>query len=102
MTSRKKPDSSEISPRFSKSSDFRSVYINNIQVEASAVDFRLVMGEASNEGSTIHVEQKISIVLSPLEVKLLINMLTSNMATYEQRIGPIRVPEVDTTIDPTS
>ena len=74
----------------SKTDDYRDSYANSVQVRLSVWDFFLVFGtleQHTAEEMTVTNFQGIS--LSPQQAKALHNVLTHNIAQYEQTFGPI-------------
>jgi flagellar protein FlaG len=73
-----------------KSPDYRDTYANSVQIRLSVWDLFLVFGtmqQPSNEEITVTNFQ--GIYLSPQQAKALQNLLTHNIAQYEQTFGPI-------------
>jgi hypothetical protein len=75
-----------------KSPEFRSVYINNVAIQVSPLDFRFVLGEATTEDDKLRIEQKLSVVMSPQEAKLVRDILNGNVQHYERLYGEIHLP----------
>jgi uncharacterized protein DUF3467 len=76
---------------------FVSVYSNNLQMEVSPWDFKLIFGEiekgeADPTGQRLvklHVEDKVRVSMSPQHAKAVLKVLQENVALYEKQIGPI-------------
>ncbi len=73
-----------------------SLYANDVRVEVTPWDARLIWGEISQEGSgadrTVLVRQVAEVRLSPPMLKKLAEVLRQQVALYEQRLGPIPLP----------
>lgn len=82
------PDNTTIT--LNKTDEYRDSYANSVQVRLSVWDFMLVFGtleQQSREGVTINNFQ--GIYLSPQQAKALHNVLSHNLAQYEQNFGTI-------------
>jgi hypothetical protein len=84
---------------FRRSDDFVARYANNVQVESSAFDVKMVFGILDQSGLTKappdpqpFVEQHTSINLSWAEMKLLIYFLQLHLAGYEKDNGKVKIP----------
>lgn len=76
--------------------EFVSRYANNVQLESSAFDLKLVFGLLDQSGAqnleTPSVDQHTAMSLSWTEVKLLIFFLQLHLAGYEAENGKVKVP----------
>jgi flagellar protein FlaG len=82
------PDSTRIT--LTKTADYRDAYANSVQVRLSIWDFFLVFGTLEQHTpEEMKVENFQGIYLSPQQAKALLNVLTHNIAQYEQTFGPI-------------
>lgn len=76
--------------------DFISRYANNIQLEGSAFDLKLIFGLLDQSGvargGSLAVDQHTSISLSWPEAKLLIFFLRLHVAGHEKENGKIKIP----------
>jgi len=81
-----------------KSPSYVSLYTNDIQVQLSPWDVRLIVGQIDSIGLTVEdptvvVQQVGELRLSlPLAKKLTL-ILVNQLKGYEQRIGTIHIPE---------
>ncbi|WP_263379534.1 DUF3467 domain-containing protein [Granulicella paludicola] len=74
----------------SKTPDYRDSYANSVQVRLSVWDFMLVFGTLSSQSpEEVSVENFQGIYLSPQQAKALHNILSHNLAQYEETFGPI-------------
>ena len=73
--------------------DFVTGYANNIQLEPSSFDLKMVFGELSQTGGRVKIEQHTSITISWIEAKLLIYFLQIQIAGHELQHGKIRLPK---------
>lgn len=84
-----------------RDADFRSVYANNVQVETSSLDIRLVFGQFDQQLGPSGILQKASVTVSWQEAKALANLILSNLAFYEAMNGRVRMPRGMTPTPPT-
>lgn len=74
----------------SKSEDYRENYANSVQVRMSVWDFFLVFGTMHQEApEKVEIGNFQGIYLSPQQAKALLNVLTHNLAQYEQAFGTL-------------
>jgi hypothetical protein len=78
--------------RFVREEDFESLYANNVQLEVSVWDLKLIFGELDQRTDPATINQHTSVSIPWIQVKLLSYLLQANMALYENRNGPIRIP----------
>ena len=70
--------------------DYRENYANSVQVRMSVWDFFLVFGTMHQESpDKVQIENFQGIYLSPQQAKALLNVLTHNLAQYEQAFGTL-------------
>ena len=82
------PDNTRIT--IDKSVDYRDTYANSVQVRLSIWDFLLVFGTLEQQApDQVRIESFQGIYLSPQQAKALSNVLTHNVAQYEQTFGTI-------------
>lgn len=82
------PDSTKIT--LTKTSEYRDSYANSVQVRLSVWDFFLVFGNIEQEAADqVTINNFQGIYLSPQQAKALHNVLTHNLAQYEQTFGTI-------------
>jgi|HubBroStandDraft_6_1064221.scaffolds.fasta_scaffold132348_2 hypothetical protein len=98
MSDQEIPKQASTSP-YRRTSDFRSVYANNIFFETTVFDIRAIFGEISPPtpelpgSEKVLVEQHTSIRMSWLEAKIFAIFLAINVSAHEERHGPITIPE---------
>ena len=86
--SKPQPDSTRIT--LTKSPDYRDSYANSVQVRLSVWDFLLVFGTLNQQTrEAVSIQNFQGIYLSPQQAKALLNVLSHNVAQYEQTFGPI-------------
>lgn len=79
----------------SKASTYLEVYANNCQLRASVSDFLIQFGRVEQTGpESLEVTHLAGIYLSPQQAKALRNVLTQNVANYEENFGEIRLDPV--------
>jgi hypothetical protein len=72
--------------------NFRESYANSVQVRVSVWDFQLVFGLAASESpDQVTIRNHQAIFLSPQQAKALCNVLSQNIAQYEQAFGPLNL-----------
>jgi hypothetical protein len=72
--------------------NFRESYANSVQVRVSVWDFQLVFGLAASESpDQVTIRNHQAIFLSPQQAKALCNVLTQNIAQYEQAFGTLNL-----------
>ena len=82
-----------------KSPDYRETYANSVQIRVSVWDFFLNFGIAhSDVPDQVTVENHCGVYLSPQQAKALWNMLSQNLAQYEQAFGIIALEPQGTPI----
>lgn len=82
------PDNTRVT--LEKSADYRDGYANSVQVRLSIWDFFLVFGTLEQQApDQVRIESFQGIYLSPQQAKALSNILSHNIAQYEQTFGPI-------------
>ena len=82
------PDNTKIT--LTKSADYRDSYANSVQVRLSIWDFFLVFGTLEQQNAEqVTIDNFQGIYLSPQQAKALNNLLTHNLAQYEQTFGTI-------------
>jgi Protein of unknown function (DUF3467) len=72
--------------------NFRESYANSVQVRVSVWDFQLVFGLAASESpDQVTIRNHQAIFLSPQQAKALCNVLSQNIAQYEQAFGTLNL-----------
>ena len=70
--------------------NYRDSYANSVQVRMSVWDFFLVFGTMHQESpEEVNIENFQGIYLSPQQAKALMNVLSHNLAQYEQTFGAL-------------
>ena len=82
------PDNTRIT--LEKTTEYRDTYANSVQVRLSIWDFLLVFGTLEQQApDQVRIDNFQGIYLSPQQAKALSNVLSHNVAQYEQNFGPI-------------
>ena len=69
---------------------YRNSYANSVQVRMSVWDFFLVFGTMHQDSPEhVTIENFQGIYLSPQQAKALLNVLSHNLAQYEQTFGAL-------------
>lgn len=72
---------------------YTAFYCNNIAYAMSAVDMVLIFGEIVNTGEKVYIEQRARVTMTPVQAKILRDMLNKRLAVYEARFGTVHIPE---------
>lgn len=73
-----------------RSEEYRESYANSVQVRMSVWDFFLVFGTMHQESpEKVEIDNFQGIYLSPQQAKALLNVLSHNLAQYEQAFGAL-------------
>jgi Protein of unknown function (DUF3467) len=86
------PNTPPESPRITlnKTATYREGYANSVQVRLSVWDFLLVFGTLEQTApDQVQVDNFQGIYLSPQQAKALHNVLSHNLAQYEEAFGTI-------------
>lgn len=99
------PSTEDKTPDFTWARDagFRSVYSNQTQFSSTAFDFAMTFGEIADvaqDTSSVKVEQRVRVVMSPLHFKLFVVVALQNLKGYEDKFGEIKAPEGATLTTP--
>ena len=74
----------------SNAENYRDSYANSVQVRMSVWDFYLIFGAMRQDSpDEVKVENFQGIYLSPQQAKALLNVLSHNLAQYEQTFGTL-------------
>ena len=69
---------------------YRDSYANSVQVRMSVWDFFLVFGTMHHDSpDEVRIENFQGVYLSPQQAKALLNVLSHNLAQYEQTFGAL-------------
>lgn len=78
--------------QLSNTGDYRENYANSVQVRVSLWDFFLTFGTLQqNSPESVDIRNFQGLFLSPQQAKALANVLTQNIAQYENTFGPIKL-----------
>lgn len=76
---------------------FASLYVNDTQFELSPWDVRLVFGQITQaptaDRPTVIVTAVGEVRMSPQHAKRVAQILTQQIASYEEHVGPIPLPQ---------
>jgi hypothetical protein len=82
------PDNTTIT--LDKTAEYRDNYANSVQIRLSVWDFHLVFGTLEqNSPDAVKIDNFQGIYISPQQAKALHNILSHNLAQYEQSFGEI-------------
>ena len=75
--------------------DFKTVYTNFVSSALSPVDLFVVFGENLGPGpdGRMMVSQKVKVIMSPIEAKIVAATLVALIKGYEAKFGKIEVPQ---------
>lgn len=84
----------QITPRVGRSADYKTIYVNFVQSGMTPYDISLVVGENTGVfGNAMEIELKAKITMSPLEAKVVTEILLDTVQRYEKQFGEIKVAE---------
>jgi hypothetical protein len=87
------PDMPQIAQQLNKTTDFRSVYTNNVQLTSTPYDFTFVFGEnQAIKDNILIVDLHTKVTMSPQHAKVFAQILLDNLGKWEQAFGPIVAP----------
>lgn len=81
-----------IEVRTEKGPHYTAFYCNNIAYAMGAIDFVLILGEVVNTGKEIYIEQRARVTMSPIQAKVMRDILTERLSVYESHFGEVKVP----------
>ena len=88
--SQPKPPAEAPTVSMKQAEHYRDSYANSVQVRMSVWDFFLVFGTMHQESAQeVKIENFQGIYLSPQQAKALHNVLSHNLAQYEQTFGQL-------------
>lgn len=79
-------------PIFKKAENYRKTYVNMLRITNTIVDFRIDCANIEpplEDSENLEALMDTTIILSPVEAKLLLNLLRNQIQQYEDNIGPI-------------
>lgn len=79
-----------------RSSDFQTLYSNNVAMLSGFFDTNIMFGEVQGiEDGDLVVEQKLKVIMSPAQAKIFCVLLWQQIRGYEDRFGSLEVgPEM--------
>ena len=78
--------------QLSNTTDYRENYANSVQVRVSLWDFFLTFGTLQQTTpEAVDIRNFQGLFLSPQQAKALANVLSQNVAQYENTFGPIKL-----------
>lgn len=79
------------------SPDFVTLYANDTQMQVTPWDVRLIFGQISDiptkENPTAVIKRVGEVRMSPQHAKTVVRILSAQLDSYEQNIGPIPQPK---------
>jgi hypothetical protein len=79
---------------YRESSNFTSLYSNNVSLKLTPWDVQLVFGKILSLDTTkMVIENEVSVYVSPQTAKSLLKVLTGIVQQYEDKIGEIKYGE---------
>jgi hypothetical protein len=80
-------------PRWIRSPDFKTIYTNFVQSGYTAFDISLVLAETAgvDEMNAFVIESKARVVMSPVEAKVVLAILSNTINKFEEQFGPINI-----------
>src|ERR1035438_3703331 len=77
---------------FTRTDEFATLYANNVVLETSAWDLKLIFGQLDQSGHKARVEQHTAITIPWMQARVLSYMLQVYLAARVMDFGPIPVP----------
>jgi hypothetical protein len=87
------PKAGSDSPSIVRTPDFVSIYANAVQVETTAWDMTIMLGQFDKGLGPNAILQRAAVTLAWAEAKAVCNILLTNLAFYEHFNGPIKMPK---------
>ena len=87
------PAQPQVQPVSLQAPDFKSIYTNFVQAAFSPLDVFLMLGEAMGpapDGKPV-ILQHAKVIMTPVEAKIVIQILQTTMAQYEKQFGKVPV-----------
>jgi len=72
--------------------DFKAVYANNFQFEASVWDLKIMLGQLERHTGSTLVNWHTAVTIPWLQVRLVAYFLLINLAIHEQENGRVNIP----------
>jgi hypothetical protein len=81
--------------KYVRADSFKNIYANSALLDVTPWDFTFTFGAILREDAVplSHVENQISITMSPQHAKALLSVLTKKLEEYEQHVGAIVLPK---------
>lgn len=92
MTNEQEPNVNPLLKDTIKSQDFYEEYANNVFLEPSVWDMKLIFGQLDQREIPIKVEQRVSVTLPWVQAKIFAYLLCLHLAGYEMQNGKINIP----------
>jgi hypothetical protein len=89
------PNEQQIQPEQiiqTQSVEFQTIYTNHIQSTFSALDVSLLLGRVAAVQNQWALESLARVIMTPTEAKILVNIMTNTIKSYEARFGAISIP----------
>ena len=83
---------SQPAPKFqlNNTAEYRENYANSVQIRVNLWDFFLMFGTVNQTApDAVTINNFQGVYLSPQQAKALLNVLSHNLAQYEQTFGPL-------------
>ena len=92
---------SQAEPAYRHPDDFYIDYANNVYLEGSVWDMKLIFGQLDQSGTLAKVEQRGSVTLPWTQAKILTYLLCLHLTGYEMANGKIHIPPAIMPPEPT-
>lgn len=87
------PENMPVPQQITKTSDYKSLYSNNVNLTITPFDFVFSFGEnQALKDNILIVDLHTKITMSPQHAKVFSQVLAENVAKWEQMFGPIMTP----------
>lgn len=93
MTDKGKKESSEATDSYQRIEEFYSDYANNIYLESSFWDLKLVFGQLDQSTSPVTTEQRAAVTIPWTQAKIFNYLLTVHLLAHEIANGAIVIPK---------
>src|SRR5437660_1194384 len=81
--------------------DFRTIYVNSVQIEVSPWDFKFRLGHIMQATTQmLMIEETAHMYMSPQHAKAMLKILSRTLKGYEDKFGTIT--DVELSLGPTS
>jgi len=75
-----------------KAPGYASIYANNVAYNTNAFDFTIIFGEVDEfnpQTNEVTIDQKVKVLMAPVQAKLLRDALVKAVADYEEKFGEV-------------